>query len=289
MIIDAHHHLWTYSAAEFGWVRRGSSIAKDFDAEMLMREMRTAGVDGAIAVQARQSDEETRFLVEVAQRTAAILGVVGWIDLRAQDLGERIEEQSSPLIVGYRHIVQDEPDPNFLLSQTFVRGVRTLVERDLTYDLLIGHHQLSSVPHFLERVGEGRFVLDHAAKPDIRNGGGTGWAQQLADIASFPNVSCKVSGLVTEADHACWTAADMEPYLEHIFELFGPHRLIWGSDWPVCLLASPYADVFNLISDFVERHCPEARDAVFAENAISAYAVSISAHSQVAPDRVEAP
>jgi L-fuconolactonase len=271
MRIDAHHHLWRYRSAEFGWIDPRSRIACDFDADMLSVEMAGAGVDASIAVQARQTVEETRRLLDLAGTTPSILGVVGWVDLRADDITTQLDAGASPYLLGYRHVVQDEPDPEYLLADAFVRGVRQVVRRGLTYDLLVGHHQLRSVPAFLDRIGEGRIVLDHAAKPNIRKGEWDGWAERIAAIAVFPNVACKVSGLVTEADHATWRPEQIEPYLTHMLDLFGPDRLIWGSDWPVCLLAAPYAAVLDLVKGFVDRHCPGARQAVFADNAIRFY------------------
>lgn len=270
MRIDAHHHLWRYDPAAFGWIAAGSDLARDFTADDFRAEMAAAGVDGAIAVQARQNADETRFLLDAAKR-APILGVVGWIDLRADDIDARLDTEADPLVVGYRHIVQDEAGDAFLLGDAFVRGVRAVAARGLTYDLLVNHRQLGSVPAFLDRVGDGRFVLDHAAKPDIMGGGWQSWASEIARVAAYGHVFCKVSGLVTEADHARWTPADIERYLLHVLEIFGSDRLIWGSDWPVCLLAADYGAVRGLIEDFVARHCPAAQDAVFAGNAIRAY------------------
>lgn len=271
MRIDAHHHLWRYRPAEFGWIDPGSRIACDFDADMLSMEMAGAGVDASIVVQSRQTVEETRMLLDMAETIPSILGVVGWVDLCADDITTQLDGGASPYLLGYRHVVQDEPDTEYLLADAFVRGVLQVVRRGLTYDLLVGHHQLRSVPAFLDRIGEGRIVLDHAAKPNIRKGEWDGWAEEVAAIAAFPNVACKVSGLVTEADHAAWCPEQIEPYLAHMFDLFGPDRLIWGSDWPVCLLAAPYAAVLDLVEEFIDRHCPGARQAVFADNAIRFY------------------
>lgn len=271
MRIDAHHHLWRYDLAAFGWIEPTSTIARDFSTADLGIDLDAAGIDGAIAVQARQCADETDFLLAAAARFDRIIGVVGWIDLRAPDIDTLLDARADPLIVGYRHVVQDEADPAFLLIDAFVHGVRAVVRRGLCYDLLVNHEQLATVPAFLDRVGAGRFVLDHAAKPDIANGGWQPWADDLTAVARRPDIWCKVSGLLTEADHRHWKPEDMERYLDHIFAQFGPERLIWGSDWPVCLLAAPYRAVHDLIADYVARHCPDAEAAIFGDNAVQAY------------------
>jgi L-fuconolactonase len=271
MRIDAHHHLWRYAPADFGWIDPGSRIARDFTVEDLQPLLDAQAIDGAIAVQARQSEAETEALLDCARRNRWIVGVVGWIDLRAPDVERRLDRFAGRPLVGYRHVVQDEPDPAFLLGDAFVHGVRAVLGRSLTYDLLVNAAQLGSVPHFLDRVGPGRIVLDHAAKPAIAAGAWRPWADEIAAVAAYPQVFCKVSGLVTEADHAHWRSDDFERYLDHILEQFGPERLIWGSDWPVCLLAATYPQVIDLVADFVRRRCPDAEAAIFGENALRAY------------------
>ena len=269
--IDAHHHLWRYDPAAFGWIDPGSVIARDFDTDALAGALATRKIAGAIAVQARQVPGETRMLLDAVASCAAICGVVGWIDLRADDIAERLADDATPLLVGYRHVVQDEPDADFLLGETFVRGARALAARGLTYDLLVDHRQLATIPAFLDRVGAGRFVLDHAAKPAIASGGWQPWADRLAAVAQCAGVMCKVSGLVTEADPACWTPDDLERYLDHVFTVFGPERVMWGSDWPVCLLAADYGAVYDLIASYVARHCPGMTDGIFGGHALAFY------------------
>ena len=276
MRIDAHHHLWHYTPDAFGWIEPGSAIARDFDPDDLAREMRASGIDRAIAVQARQSDAETAFLLDCAARQPRIAGVVGWIDLRAPDIAERVAARQAGPILGYRHVVQDEPDADFLLGDAFVAGVRAVLAAGLGYDILVNAAQLGTVPAFLDQVGEGRLILDHAAKPDIAAGAWQPWADQIAVAARHPNLFCKVSGLITEAARD-WQPDDFERYLDHVFACFGANRVLWGSDWPVCALAGRYADTHDLIARYVARHCREAEAGVFGGNAVRAYALELRA------------
>jgi len=276
MRIDAHHHLWHYTPEAFGWIAPGSAIARDFDAEDLVREMQAAGVDHAIAVQARQSEAETDFLLACAARQPRIAGVVGWIDLRAPDVAERVAVRPAGPILGYRHIVQDEPDADFLLDAQFVAGVRAVLAAGLSYDVLVNAAQLGSLPIFLDRCGAGRLILDHAAKPNIADGAWQPWADQIADAAQQGSLFCKVSGLVTEAARD-WRPGDFERYLDHVFTCFGAERILWGSDWPVCALAGSYGDTRDIVLRYVERHCPAAEAAVFGGNAVRAYALDVRA------------
>ncbi|WP_026008782.1 amidohydrolase family protein [Sphingomonas sp. HT-1] len=274
MRIDAHHHLWTYTMDAFGWIEPDSAIACDFDTDALAAAMETAAVDRAIAVQARQSEVETDFLLACAARQPRIAGVVGWIDLRAPDIADLLARREGQAILGYRHVVQDELDADFLLGDAFVAGVRAVLAQGLTYDVLVNAAQLATLPRFLDRCGSGRLVLDHAAKPDIRAGAWQPWADQIAAAARHPTLFCKVSGLITEADHAAWRPADFDRYLEHVFTQFGTDRVVWGSDWPVCILAGRYRDTFDIVERFVARHCPDAAPAIFGGNAMAAYAIT---------------
>ncbi|WP_315759810.1 amidohydrolase family protein [Sphingomonas sp. Y38-1Y] len=273
MRIDAHHHLWTYDRQAFGWIDPNAAIAHDYDTDDLTAALAERQIDAAIAVQARQTPLETQALLAAAADCPGIIAVVGWIDLKAPDVAEHIDAERTPRLVGYRHVVQDEPDAEFLLDADFIRGVRAVAAAGLSYDLLVDHRQLAHVPAFLDRVGEGQFILDHAAKPSIAAGGWQPWADRLAAAAACPDLYCKVSGLVTEADHRNWRADQVERYLDHVFALFGPDRLIWGSDWPVCLLAAGYGAVYDLVADYVARHCPDQAAAIFGGNALSAYAI----------------
>ena len=277
MRIDAHQHFWTYSAAAHPWIEPGSVLARDHAPADLMPLLDRAGFDGCIAVQAEQTEVETDALLGLAADTPRILGVVGWTDLTADDVADRLDAlRRVPTLVGFRHMVQDEPADDFLLTPAFVRGVRAALARGFSYDILVKLREAGHVRRFVDLVGgdqvrDGQLILDHGAKPAIAIRGWQHWADAIADMARAPTLLCKLSGLVTEADHASWTADRIAPYLDHLLACFGPDRLIFGSDWPVCRLAAEYQAVHDLIDDFVKRACPDARDRVFGGTAAIAY------------------
>ncbi len=269
MRIDAHQHFWMYNEREYGWIDDSmSTLRRDFLPADLKPELECNGFEGCVAVQARQTLEETRWLLELAQQTHFILGVVGWVDLRSPRLRFELESLAvKSKLVGVRHIVQSEPDERFLLQPDFLRGIAMLEEFDLTYDMLIYTPHLPVAAEFVARVPRQRFVLDHLAKPPIKSGAIDVWARGIRELAAFPNVYCKVSGLVTEADWQAWKPEDLRPYLDAAFECFGPSRLMIGSDWPVCTVAAPYSRVMNLVKDYVGKYAAKERDAVLGENA----------------------
>ena len=279
MRIDAHQHFWTYSPAAHPWIEPGSLLARDHAAADLMPLLDRAGIDGCIAVQAQQTEAETEALLRLAAETPRILAVVGWTDLAADDVADQLDTwREVPALVGFRHMVQDEPADDFLLIPAFVRGVRAALARGFSYDILVKSRQAGHVRRFVDLVGvdlvrDGQLILDHGAKPAIADGGWQPWADSIVDMARTPALMCKLSGLVTEADHATWTEDGIAPYLDHLFACFAPERLIFGSDWPVCRLAAEYQAVFDLIDHFVARTCPEARDRIFGGNAAVAYAL----------------
>ena len=205
-------------------------------------------------MQARQTLEETQWLLELADRYPFIKGVVGWVDLRAPELPEQLERFCAhPRLRGVRHVVQDEPDDEFMLREDFVRGIGTLADFGLTYDILIFPRHLPVACELVERFPDQSFVLDHIAKPLIREGKVAPWDAGIRRLAPYPNVWCKVSGMVTEADWHRWQPTDFRPYLDVVFEAFGPRRIMVGSDWPVCTLAGSYADVIALVSDYIQQ------------------------------------
>jgi L-fuconolactonase len=273
MRIDAHQHFWTYQPARDGWITDEMSILKrDFLPEDLLPELGSAGIEGCIAVQADQSEEETRFLLGLADKHPTILGVVGWVDLRAPDIAERLARfRRFKSLCGFRHIVQAELDDRFMLQADFRRGISCLAQFDFTYDILIYPRQLRTAIALVEAYPEHRFVVDHAAKPEIRSGKLQPWGQLMHELAAAPNVFCKLSGLITEADWTRWKSIDLKPYLDIVFEAFGPQRLLFGSDWPVCLLAGNYSQVVSLLSSYLKGRPREEQAAIFGGNAARVY------------------
>lgn len=255
MRVDAHQHFWRYDPAEYDWIGEGMErLARNYLPADLAPLLTAEGIAGSVAVQARQTIEETRWLLGLAAKHPAILGVVGWVDLRSSEVGEQLREfAANPRFVGVRHVVQNEPDVRFLLGEAFVGGLRQLHGFGLTYDLLLFPPQLPAAVELAGMMPEQPFVLDHLAKPLIKPGILDPWQADLRALACHPNVSCKLSGLVTEAAWQGWKRADFAPYLEVALEAFGPKRLMLGSDWPVCLLAAEYPDVVGIVTDFIAR------------------------------------
>lgn len=274
MKLDSHQHFWKYDAAQYGWMKPAWPIRRDYLPPDLQPLLARCGLDGAIAVQARQSLEESRWLLELADQHPLIKGVVGWVDLRS----ERVEDELArfaphPRFVGVRHVVQDEPDDDFMLRPDFLRGIGKLRQFALRYDLLIFPKQLPAAIELVRRFPDQPFVLDHLAKPFIRDGLLSPWREQIRALAEFPNVMCKVSGMVTEAHWENWHAPDFRPYLDVVFAAFGPERLMIGSDWPVSLLAATYEESFGLVSDYLAQFPAALRDQVLGGNAAKFYGV----------------
>jgi len=269
MRIDSHQHFWHYSAAEYEWIDDSMSVLRrDFLPSDARREMDLAGIDACVAVQARQTLEETRWLLELADSATFIAAVVGWVDLQADDVEAQLARFAAhSKLVGVRHIVQSEPDPRFLLRPAFCRGISLVEELHLTYDILIYPRQLPAAIELVSRFPRQRFVLDHLAKPEIRTGEIREWERHIRELAEARNVWCKVSGLVTEADWTRWTAADVRPYLDVAFDCFGADRLLAGSDWPVCTVAANYGRTMSLLTDYLEHRPSSERDAVLGGNA----------------------
>ena len=279
MRIDAHQHFWRYTPDEYAWIGEGMSVLRrDFLPRDLRPELDALGLDACVAVQARQDEDETRWLLSLADEHPWIAGVVGWCDLRADDIERKLEELAShPRLVGVRHVVQDEPDERFLLRDDFCRGIALLAAKGLVYDVLVFPRQLPAAIEFARRFSELPLVLDHLAKPDARAGTLAPWAEDLRALAAHENVCVKLSGLVTEADWKAWTPAGLTPYLDMALEAFGPERVMFGSDWPVCLLASDYARWHAVLMEWSHALSDGERDALFGGNAARIYGLETGA------------
>jgi L-fuconolactonase len=267
--IDAHQHFWKYSAAEYGWIDDSmATLRRDFLPPESVREMASAGLDACVAVQVRQSLEETRWLLALAEDHPQVAGVVGWFDLQSADVWAQLDRFAAhPKLVGVRHIVQSEADDRFLVRPAFCRGIAQLEAFGLPYDLLIYPRHLPVASEFLSQFERQRFVLDHLGKPDIRGGERRIWERDLRRLAAHPNAYAKLSGLVTEAHHERWTPAQIRPYLDIAFDCFGAERLMIGSDWPVCTVAADYARTIAVVTDYVAALSSADRDAVLGGNA----------------------
>jgi L-fuconolactonase len=252
MKIDSHHHFWNYDPVAYSWI--GDHMARlrnDFTPDKLLAETQKAGIDGVISVQASQTLDETDFLNNYAKQHDFIKGVVGWVPFADPDVEKYIERfAEEPKIIGMRHVVQDEPDDAFILEKAFNEGISRLKKHDLIYDILIYERQLAPTIEFVDQHPEQVFVLDHIAKPRIGDGLISPWKEKMLELAQRENVYCKLSGVATEADWSKWTEGQLLPYLEIALEAFGPSRMMFGSDWPVALLAVEYSQWVTIVDKF---------------------------------------
>lgn len=271
--IDAHQHFWQYNRADYPWIDAAREPLRiDYLPADLQPLMRDCGMDGTVAVQARQIAHETAYLLALAEDYDFIRGVVGWLDMRAADFPAQLERYAGhPRLSGLRHIVHDESDDRFMLGGNFLQGMAQLKDYDLSYDLLLLPRHLPVAIEVLRRFPEQRFVLDHIAKPFIKDGIMQPWARQIRQLAAFDNVCCKVSGLVTEAAWHGWTQEDFTPYLDIVFDCFGVERLMFGSDWPVCTLAGSYSQVVGIVETYIAALSADERAAVMGGNAAAFY------------------
>jgi L-fuconolactonase len=280
--IDAHQHFWIYNEREFAWIDDSmAALRRDFLPVDLLPHLEANDFHGSVVVQTRQSLEETRWLLALAEQNASILGVVGWADLCRADISLQLKNlAANPKLVGLRHIVQSEPDDRFLLRPEFLRGIAALEDFDLAYDILIYAKHLPVAVEFVRNFPRQRFVLDHMAKPPIKLKDMDSWADGIRRLSALPNVFCKISGLVTEADWQHWTPDDIAPYLEVVFDAFGPNRLMIGSDWPVCLVAASYAQATGLVKDYILKRAPDRASDVLGGNAQRFWRLPYSAASK---------
>ena len=275
MIVDAHHHIWDPRARRHAWLDGLPALNRSFGLADFERASEPERVTASVLVQVLASTEETEEFLALAAGPGPVAGVVGWTDLTSPAVGDEIARllalPSGNWLAGIRHLVQDEPDPDWLRRPEVRRGIRAVGAADLAYDLLVRPHQLPAALAVTSELADVTFVLDHGAKPPIASGALEPWASQIGELAARPNVSCKVSGLVTEAGLG-WRPARIVPYLDHLVDAFGPGRLMFGSDWPVCTLAASYAEVVALARDALAVRLGQAElDAVFRANAINVY------------------
>lgn len=276
MRIDSHHHFWRYSAAEYGWIDDSKkTLQRDFLPQHLKPQLDACGVDAVISVQARQSIDETEALLDFATFHPWIRGIVGWVPLRDRKIADILARlATNPLLRGVRHVVQDEPDNRFLMQESFISGIHSLQAFNLVYDLLIYPHQLPAAIELVDRFPRQTFVLDHIAKPSIRFGEtDRPWQGGFESIAQRENVYCKFSGVITEVRDAEWTVEAIRPYWNIAWESFGPSRLMFGSDWPVCLLRGNYAEWVSAVSELAGSLSSAEKSAFWGDTAMVAYSL----------------
>jgi len=276
MKIDSHQHYWHFNTADYGWMGENMSVIKrDFLPTDLLPELKSIDFDGSVAVQARQSLEETNWLLQLADEHPHIKGVVGWLDLQSEQAEEQIAAFAKhPKAAGVRHVIHDEEDLDFMLRPAFIRGVQLLEKYDLAYDILIFPTHLANTIEFVKQFSDKQiFVVDHIAKPLIKDGIVSPWKEDIVALAKFPNVYCKVSGMVTEADWNTWKPENIRPYLDVIMDAFGPERILIGSDWPVCLVAGKYSEVMQVVTDYISTFTEKEQALMLGENAAKAYGI----------------
>ena len=273
MQIDSHQHFWKYSPEEYPWMTDSMSVLRrdqlPGDLEPLLK---TAGFGGTIAVQARQTTVETEWLLKLAAVHECIRGVVGWVDLRSPRVGEDLERYAKhPKLSGVRHVVHDEADDHFMLLPEFRRGISKLRRHNLTYDLLLFPRHLSAASQLAREFPDQPFVLDHLAKPGIRDRKLSPWREDIRKLAALPNVHCKLSGMVTEARWHQWRPDDFRIYLDTVLEAFGAKRVMIGSDWPVCTLSGDYLSTMNVVMDYVRQFTAKVQADILGGNCARFY------------------
>ncbi|OMQ07825.1 amidohydrolase [[Flexibacter] sp. ATCC 35103] len=270
--IDSHQHFWKFDPVRDSWIDDSmQKIQRDFLPEDLLPLLQQNQFSGCVAVQASQSEQETNFLVDLASKNDFIKGIVGWVDLRNENSIERLEYFSTyKKIKGFRHVVQGEAD-DFMFRKDFRNGIFALKQFSYTYDILIFHRQLPAAIDLVQHFHDQSFVIDHIAKPDIRSGDIASWKKGIEEISKYEKVSCKISGMVTEANWNTWKPDDLKPYLDVIFENFSTEKLMFGSDWPVLNVASDYSEVIQTLEDYIKQFSKEDQNKIWFENAVSFY------------------
>ena len=272
MLIDSHVHFWNFDKQNDAWITNNMKILQqDFLPVNILPTLQEAGVDGLVAVQAGQSETETNFLLSLAQTNSFINGVVGWVDLQNETVEDRLNYYAQfTAIKGWRHIIQTEAE-GFLSGKNFIKGIAQLQLFNYTYDILVYQHQLKEVLELVQKFPNQKFVIDHCAKPDIKNKPIEPWKTLIKEIASNPNVYCKLSGLLTESNWQQWEPKDFYPYLDVVFEAFGAKRILFGSDWPVMLLSGKYVQWKNLVEIYLKPFSAEEQNNIMGTNAINFY------------------
>ena len=275
-LLDSHHHLWNYDPIQYPWIPVGSPLEQSYGLNSLAEHSAGTGLVGTIAVQARQTLEETDWLLGLAERDPLCKGVVGWVPLQDEAIGEILGRyHDHPLLKGVRHVIQDEEDPAFMLRPALLNGIRTIAQASLRYDILIFGHQLPNTIKMVDQLPHDTpLVLDHIAKPVITPGSfDEQWEHDFAELAKRPNVLCKLSGMATEVRGDTWDADTLRPYAELAIEAFGPERLMFGSDWPVCLLKTEYKRWVETVLGLIGELSEDEQDAVLYRNAATFYGV----------------
>lgn len=274
MRIDSHQHFWIYDKQRDAWINEDMQpvIGKDFLPNDISSLLKQSKIDGSVAVQASESEEETKFLVELSKVYALIKGVVGWIDLHDENLDNRLDYWSKePVVKGFRHVIEGEPAGDYLMQETFQRGLKKLSEKGYTYDLLIRPRHFQSTLESVAKQPNLTFILDHMAKPNIADNQYDDWAIFIKELAKFPNVYCKLSGIVTEAKWNNWQVEDLKPYVDFTLESFGAERVLYGSDWPVCTLSSSYEQWVNAVELLIGELSESEQKMIWGGNAIRVY------------------
>jgi L-fuconolactonase len=272
--IDAHHHFWQLGRFHYDWLQAPqlTAIRRDFLPSDLQIELRASGISQSVFVQTQHNEAETRWALDLARDHPFLAGVVGWVDLTSPDCGQRLAElREDRHFVGVRHVVQDEPDDDFVVRPAVLSGLRQLARQGVPFDLLFYERHLRHVPRLVAEVPDLPLVIDHLAKPQIRLGRRGQWEADLRAAAQFPQVYCKLSGMVTEAEWDQWTVAQLRPVVDLALELFSPRRLMFGSDWPVCLLAASYAEVSGAVAELIAALSPSEQDMVWGGTARDFY------------------
>ncbi len=275
IMIDSHQHFWKYHPNTHGWIDSSmETIKKDFLPEDLKPILQANGIEGCVAVQAQQSETETKFLLQLAKKHAFIKAVVGWLDICADTFEEKLQEYTQfKALKGLRHVVQDEPDDNFMLRPDFVKGISLLQKYKLTYDILIYPKQLSAALELVKKFPDQPFVIDHIAKPKIDGIVDKEWSSHISELGKCANVYCKISGMVTETTWGAWSKNDFVPYLDKVFESFDSDKIMFGSDWPVCLLSAHYEEVIEIVERYLKHVQTDIREKIMGLNALKFYGI----------------